>query len=213
VRPDAILLIGPTGSGKTPLGELLGRKGLWGRSCAHFDFGAQLRQAVAQARSALLGPDDLDFLRKVLHEGALLEDEHFHIARRLLAHFLETNGETDRDPLSTIHYPLIILNGLPRHIGQAHDVDDVVNITALVHLNCPAKVIHDRVRTNAGGDRHGRTDDHPEHVTRKHRLFEQRTRPLLDHYRTAGARIIEIDVTPITTPADIHALLIQAGSS
>ena len=173
----------------------------------HFDFGAQLRQAVAQARSALLDPDDIDFLRKVLHEGALLEDEQFHIARRILTHFLDSEGEASRDPLSAIHYPLVVLNGLPRHVGQARGVGVVVKVTAVIHLNCPAEVVRERVRTNAGGDRHGRVDDHPDHVARKHGLFEERTRPLLDHYRAAGARIIELDVTAASTPADVHAQL------
>ncbi|MCX7427258.1 MAG: hypothetical protein NTW96_16720 [Planctomycetia bacterium] len=45
-RNDAMLLLGPTGSGKTPLGDLLERRGLGGRRCVHFDFGAHLRRIV-----------------------------------------------------------------------------------------------------------------------------------------------------------------------
>ena len=47
--PHALLLIGPTGSGKTPLGELLERSGLWGRPCRHFDFGERMRRIALQS--------------------------------------------------------------------------------------------------------------------------------------------------------------------
>jgi hypothetical protein len=43
----ALLLLGPTGAGKTPLGDWLEAHGLWGRPCHHFDFGANLRAVVA----------------------------------------------------------------------------------------------------------------------------------------------------------------------
>jgi adenylate kinase family enzyme len=45
---EAILLLGPTGSGKTPLGQVLERRGLWGHRCSHFDFGDNLREIVAR---------------------------------------------------------------------------------------------------------------------------------------------------------------------
>jgi len=37
----AILLIGPTGSGKTPLGDWLQAYGFCGHRCHRFDFGAK----------------------------------------------------------------------------------------------------------------------------------------------------------------------------
>jgi hypothetical protein len=43
----AILLVGPTGSGKTPLGALCEKKGLWQSRVFHFDFGAILRRIAA----------------------------------------------------------------------------------------------------------------------------------------------------------------------
>ena len=52
-RRRAIVLLGPTGSGKTPLGDLIERCGLWGAPCLHFDFGACLRSIVEQDRPDL----------------------------------------------------------------------------------------------------------------------------------------------------------------
>ena len=48
---DAILLLGPTAAGKTPLGQLFADRGLWGRPCVHFDFGENLRR-IADSGSA-----------------------------------------------------------------------------------------------------------------------------------------------------------------
>ncbi|HET6430150.1 MAG TPA: hypothetical protein VFJ30_17170, partial [Phycisphaerae bacterium] len=85
IRTNAILLLGPTGSGKTPLGEMLQARGLRGRRCAHFDFGDSLRRAVAAASPPDgLPRQDIAFLKGVLESGALLEDEHFHIAETIL---------------------------------------------------------------------------------------------------------------------------------
>ncbi|MGB2821725.1 MAG: hypothetical protein WBF17_12140, partial [Phycisphaerae bacterium] len=73
-RPRAILLIGPTGSGKTPLGELLERRGLWARRCRHFDFGRRMRRiAAADPPPEWLDPAEVEVLRAVLATGALRE--------------------------------------------------------------------------------------------------------------------------------------------
>ena len=119
--PSAILLLGPTGSGKTPLGDCLERTGLWGRRCVHFDFGANLRR-VAQggACPSVLTDRDLAVVRRSLETGRLLEDKDFHIAARILRAFAEQKGVGDRD--------FIILNGLPRHAGQARDVDAITAV-------------------------------------------------------------------------------------
>ncbi|GAG42293.1 unnamed protein product, partial [marine sediment metagenome] len=72
------------GSGKTPLGEMLEQRGLWGTPCVHFDFGANLRDVAHRNRpEPRIGREEIDFLREVLRTGALLEDEHFPLARRV----------------------------------------------------------------------------------------------------------------------------------
>jgi len=78
---SALLLLGPTGAGKTPLGALIEREGLCGHRWAHFDFGHQMRKIAAGGRpTARLTQADVDFLRQVLHSGALLEDERVPLA-------------------------------------------------------------------------------------------------------------------------------------
>jgi len=188
MNPPAILLVGPTGSGKTPLGDLIGSRGLWGSLAAHFDFGAQLRAAVSGDPPPGLSAADLDFLRDVLERGALLEDERFPIAEAILSGFIAAHAGD-----------LIVLNGLPRHAGQAEDVGRIVHVQTVIELSCPAEVVLERIRANAGGDRANRTDDALEAVRHRLSIYAERTRPLVERYRVRGARIQTLTVGADTT--------------
>ena len=191
---NAVLLLGPTGSGKTPLGEALENHAFFNRRCYHFDFGAQLRYAAEHGGRGL-SKQDVCTIQNVLSGGALLENNTFHIARTLLDHFIAAHEATASD--------LIILNGLPRHAGQARDVDQVLKVKLIVELQCAAETVHARIATNCGGDRAERTDDSTEEIARKLKLYSARTLPLLDHYRAAGVTRLSIPVDPDTVPEDI----------
>lgn len=185
---SAILLLGPTGSGKTPLGEYLEDSGLWGKQCFHFDFGANLRNAAERGK-------DADFIKEVLAGGLLLENEHFHIAEEILRSFMQKKNVGDED--------LVVLNGLPRHVGQADDVDGIVRIEQVVHLRCSPQVVFERIAGNTGGDRDGREDDSVDKIRNKLEIFRKRTAPLLDHYRKKNAGIVEVEIQADTRPAEI----------
>ena len=91
----AILILGPTASGKTPLGQFLENHGLWGRRCFHFDFGEQLRGAISgHTDTGALSSNDIQTIKKVLRTNALLENSQFHIAAALLRGFLHGKTET-----------------------------------------------------------------------------------------------------------------------
>ena len=194
-RHRAILLLGPTGSGKSPLGELIQGRGLWGARCLHFDFGANLREAVERnCPDALVGRGDIEFLREVLRTGALLEDEQFPLAARILRSLL---ARRDAEPET-----VVVLNGLPRHAGQAEALEAHVDVRAVVHLTCSGDTVFERIRSNIGGDRAGRTDDDLEAIRRKLAVFHKRTAPLLDHYRARATPIETIHVGATMTPED-----------
>jgi len=197
-RPHAILLIGPTGSGKTPLGEMLALRGLRGRRCFHFDFG-ETHPAAAEGTVSGLTPDDVAFIQRVLHEGALLERETFHIAVHLLSAFIQENHVGPAD--------WIILNGLPRHVGQARDVEEVVTVRQVIVLTCSAETVHARIRSNAGGDRAEREDDAAERVANKLEIFRDRTLPLIKYYRSCKRPIERVAVGVQDTASDTYSAL------
>jgi len=195
-RARALALIGPTGSGKTPLGDRLESRGLWGRRCHHFDFGRWLRAVDAGREGAgLLVRSQLDTVRRALATGAVLEDGDFDIARRVLTHFIARQSVGPAD--------LLVLNGLRRHVGQARALEPLVAVEAVVELRCAPEVVVERIRADAGGDRAGRPDDRPDAVLARLATFARRTLPLIEHYRQRGARILSVQVGTRTTAEDV----------
>lgn len=196
VRHSAVLILGPTGSGKTPLGEYCEREGLSGRRCVHFDFGLNLRYAAETGvYRDVLTEQDMAVVNRVLDTGMLLEDSQFHIAARILKSFMakKMSGVDD----------LVVLNGLPRHTGQATEIDGIINVVMVLYLDCSAEVVRSRIRCNSGGDRLGRNDDKSEDIERKLLIFRERTVPLLDHYGEKGISIFHVHVAEETKPQDI----------
>ena len=158
----------------------------------------------------------------------MLENRHFPLAQKILRAFLEgktgtgsvaqrrclspfspdDNGDRHVEPCGLSEpVPIIVLNGLPRHVDQARDVAGILDVGEVVVLHCPAEVVLARIASNAGGDRAGRTDDSQAVVRAKLELFAQRTAPLVEHYRAAGAAVRTIEVARATTPEDMLAAL------
>jgi adenylate kinase family enzyme len=200
-RPlEAILLMGPTGSGKTPLGEFLAAGGPRARRCFHFDFGHQLRLAAADVHAcAYFSQAEMSVLKTVLRSGTLLEDEHFGIAAGIIRRFVDCNSIGSSD--------LVILNGLPRHVGQAEAISPFFSVRLVVHLQCDARTVLARIGLNAGGDRDNRTDDGLADVSRRLQLFSERSMPLLDHYRAIGIPIAEAPVGVDTQARELAGAL------
>lgn len=194
--PAAVLIVGPSGSGKTPLGDYLEEKGLGGKRCVHFDFGANLRKVASEGnKNESLTEKDLDIVTQALKSGALLEDQHFYIAHKILDSFIKSKKLSDDD--------IIVLNGLPRHVGQAEAIDKLVDIRLVIFLDCMPGVLSQRIKENSGGDRNNRIDDTPGMLACKLRIFQTRTIPLLNYYRRRGIKIVSVKVYVKTKPEDI----------
>jgi adenylate kinase family enzyme len=188
------LILGPTGSGKTPLGELLEVRGIGGHEARHFDFGSRLRNYAARP-SGILTEEELAVVRASLSSGTLLEDQHFGIAEKLLTGFIADglNPATD----------IIIMNGLPRHTGQAAALEKLLHINTIVVLDGTPEIVFERIARDTGGDRRERSDDELAQVKRRLTIFNERTLPLLDYYESKGrARIIRLPVGAATTAED-----------
>ncbi|MGD0781997.1 MAG: nucleoside monophosphate kinase, partial [Candidatus Aminicenantales bacterium] len=200
-KRQAILLIGPTGAGKSPLGDYLERTGYGGRHCFHFDFGAELRAGNDDGLSG----SDRDAIRRSLERGALLEDAEFPIALRVFRRFVRSKKVRPED--------WVVLNGLPRHVGQALGLASEIDVRVVAVLHAAAPVVRERIRTNTAGDRTGRSDDHPASIEAKLKIFEARTSPLVEHYASRGAAVIPLEVGTATTAAETAGLLNEAGSA
>ena len=203
VRWKSIVLLGPTGSGKTPLGAMFAERGWRGERCVHFDFGDNLRQAVTRNNpDADITAADILFLRHVLQTGALLEDKDFPLAARILDSFLRRVQADART--------WVMMNGLPRHLGQAQALGDRLDVRHVLELNCSPGVVLDRIARNTGGDRTHRTDDDVQAIARKLEIYTHRTQPLLDYYLHAGAERHVLNVAAAATADDMWRQLSQA---
>ena len=207
---NAVLLVGPTGSGKTPFGEFINSKQLFHKNCVHFDFGANLRKieclyknnkfAKIKTIFSLLADRDVNIIIDSLKKGTLLEDEYFYIAENILLSFIKEKQVTEND--------IIVLNGMPRHTGQAANIDNIVNIIGILYLNCTDDIVYKRINTNSGGDRAKRNDDSYEEVKRKLAIFKERTLKLIEHYKEKKVEIYNIKISEKTSPQDIYNKII-----
>ena len=178
------------------MGDFLEITGYGGKRCCHLDFGYRLRKiGGGLGRPMGLTDSDVAFVADVLERGALLENERFYIAERILDAFM-VEKEMEQGQL-------VLLNGMPRHVGQAGDVDRMLKVVLVVYLECTPSVVYHRIVKNTGGDRAGRTDDAIEAVKKKLELFLARTVPILHHYESRGVRIARVQVDVETTPEDI----------
>lgn len=196
---NAVLLLGPTGSGKSPLGDVLEARGFLGRRSHHLDFGSELRAIASGIGASFYSQEEREFITGVLDRGLLLENKHFVLAKKIIGLFLERSGFYPGD--------LLVLNGIPRHEGQAKDVASIATVHAVMVLDCSIASVMLRIGENTGGDRTGRVDDEQALIEKKLRIFEERTAPLIEHYRKAGSRIYRIDISERTATGSAYQRL------
>ncbi len=195
-RLTGMLLLGPTGVGKSPLGNLLRERGLYNIPVLHFDFGRELRAiARGEKRNGIL-PSERLFIQKVLEKGLLLEDQHFYLAVKILKAFLYLNSAKGTE--------ILVMNGLPRHLGQARSLERIIRFPLVVVLEASFEEILERIYRNVGGDRKGRTDDYIELIYKKWLIYRDRTRPLIEFYGMKGAKIIKLLVGRSTNPMETY---------
>jgi adenylate kinase len=97
----------------------------------------------------------------------------------------------------------LVLDGIPRNVGQARIMQEIIDVKRVFHLACPDRAaLVTRLRKRALKD--NRFDDANEEVIRRRlQTYEEESKPVLDFY---GPELItEVDATqaPVKVAHDI----------
>ena len=161
-----VLLIGPPGSGKGTQGERLAAD----LGLIHISSGDLLRAEVRgdTAIGRRVG--------QIMSAGDLVPD--LIILSLLLRPIIEASEG-----------PGYLLDGFPRTVEQAEHVryaaeDAGVGPTAVIYLDVPREELVRRILARAEVE--GRSDDNPDTVRARLKVFDEATLPLVDHYEERG---------------------------
>jgi adenylate kinase len=180
-----IVIFGPPGSGKgTYASRLKNRLGI-----PHVSTGDLVREEIRNKTP--LGKQ----IEKYSSAGTLVPDE---VITEILKKRLAT--ELSRG---------FILEGYPRTVAQAKELEKITKVDVVVNLNVPDSVIVDRLSSRLqcekcgaiynsktmppkvagkcdkdGGELFRRTDDQPEVIQERLKVYQQASEPVIDFYRS-----------------------------
>ncbi len=101
---------------------------------------------------------------------------------------------------------ILVLDGIPRNVGQAKIMDALIDVQKVFHLSCPNReALFIRLKKRALKD--NRLDDANEEViNRRLQTYETESKPVLDYY--GKDRITMIDAT--LTPAKVLCRILES---
>ncbi len=201
MKIKSFLLLGPTGAGKTPLGDILEERGLYDYQFFHFDFGAELRK-IASGEN--LVEDNLrELVKSILSEGRLLREEEYFIFKECVGGFMGRRVFKSN--------AILLLNGFPRDLKQALFAEKIVDVKGILYLSSTPETILERLWKDPAGDRKGRDDDTPELIAKKLAWFKERTLPLITFFQKKGTKIVEIEVESSDDGESLYQKLLLKG--
>ena len=161
-----ILLLGPQGAGKGTQGRLIASE----YAIPHVATGDMLRAAMADGSE--LGRQ----VRPIYDSGRLVPDD---LMVALIRERL--TGEDAREGF--------VLDGFPRTMAQADALEEMLreigrDLDVVFEFQIPDEVGRERMLKRAAEE--GRTDDTPEAIDERLRLYHEETKPLIEYYRTRG---------------------------
>ena len=161
-----ILLLGPQGAGKGTQGRLIASE----YAIPHVATGDMLRAAMADGSE--LGQQ----VRPIYDSGRLVPD---NLMIALIRERL--SGEDAREGF--------VLDGFPRTMAQADALEETLreigrDLDVVFELQIPDEVGRERMLKRAAEE--GRTDDTPEAIDERLRLYHEETKPLIEYFRTRG---------------------------
>jgi len=188
MKYKTFLLFGAPGSGKGTQGKTLGSiPRFFHCPCGDVFRSIDTRTKVGQAfleysSKGQLVPDDVTVqLWKVAIEAAV--DAH--------------KFKPDID--------ILVLDGIPRNIGQAKIMDEMIAVEKVFHLSCPNReTLFTRLKKRALKD--NRLDDANEQVIqRRLDIYESESKPVLDYYPKDCVTVVDAMQAPSKVLFDILA--------
>jgi adenylate kinase len=184
-----ILILGPQGSGKgTQARRIAEAYGI-----PHVATGEMLRAAIADGSE--LGRQ----VKPILARGDLVPDE-------LMVDLIRERTEGEGG---------FVLDGFPRTLRQAEALDATLSeigkpLDIVLLLMVGDEVASERLLGRAAAE--GRTDDAPEVIRNRLRLYHEQTEPVVERYRTDGILVaVDGEQTVGAVAADIDDALAQLG--
>ncbi|MBM4115643.1 MAG: nucleoside monophosphate kinase [Phycisphaerae bacterium] len=181
-RYKTILLFGAPGAGKGTQGKILGHiPGFFHQACGDVfraldmtsDLGKQFLQYSGRGE---LVPDHLtiEMWRQNIHAQTVLS-------------------------LYKPHEDVLVLDGIPRNVTQAKEMEQYIEVLEIIHLKC-SDVDKMVARMRRRALKENRIDDADEKVIRRRfEVYERETRPVLDCYPPSIIREVEA----IGSPANV----------
>jgi adenylate kinase len=173
-----IIFLGAPGSGKGTQARLLsGRLGVPAISTGEM-LRAAVREGTALGRQA----------QEIMDRGELVPDA---VMIGLIRERVASPDARDG----------FLLDGFPRTVEQARSLDGLLagnagGLSAVVNLLVPEPLLEDRLLHRATAE--GRSDDRPEAIRERLRVYRERTEPLIAFYRQRGL-LAEVDgVGPVS---------------
>ena len=187
MKYQTYLLFGPPGSGKGTQGQTLGTIPRF----FHCACGDVFRSIDTRTE---LGRAFLEYSSK----GQLVPDEitvklwKARIDAAVDAHSFKPDIDT------------LVLDGIPRNVGQAKIMDDLIDVQRVFHLSCPDRAaLFARLKKRALKD--NRLDDANEEVIKRRlAIYENESKPVLTYY--GQDRITCIDATEPPAKVLMHIL-------
>src|SRR5262249_35527610 len=163
-----LFFLGPPGSGKGTQARLLAER----LGIPAISTGEMLRGAVAQGTP--LGRQ----AKAIMEAGGLVShDLMIPLMRGRLSEADAADG--------------FVLDGFPRTVEQARALEGLLaeagngqGLQRVINLLVPEPVLVDRLRGRSVEEK--RTDDHPETITERLRVYQSKTAPLIGFYRERG---------------------------
>jgi adenylate kinase len=181
------LLFGPPGSGKGTQGKILGSIPRF----FHCACGDVFRSIDTRTE---IGAAFLDYSSK----GQLVPDDitvklwKARIDAAVDAHSFKPDID------------ILVLDGIPRNVGQARIMDELIDVEKVFHLSCPKReALYTRLKKRALKD--NRLDDaNDEVIKRRLAIYEDESKPVLEYY--SKDRITSIDATEPPAKVLLHIL-------